>query len=261
MSAQTLVQYDEKPPVDINTLTTEEKKELITEDAVSILSTTTLGSSDLGFVSAKSLHISTKGVPALRLPLPPKELETIILNFDGSLAYASTRGKRNSGNCVLTDADGKALIKTEYFFGPNKTPVLNRLDIPEGISSEIKTVSKWTSRSHEFLLPDNRVIKWEYQKQKGFGADGAKGTALVLMLGDKRLAALIRNGDTRTSGSKSCSAGNGGELVLGENIGGKEGVNEDLVIATCLLMLKKEIDRRRVVQMMMIAAAVSGGGP
>jgi hypothetical protein len=69
------------------------------------------------------------------------------------------------------------------------------------------------------------------------------------------LAALIRNEGTRTSGSKSCSAGSGGKLLLGEGFDSKEGLSEDLVVATCLLMLKTEIDRRRAVQFMVIAGA------
>ncbi|KAH7377617.1 hypothetical protein BKA66DRAFT_152667 [Pyrenochaeta sp. MPI-SDFR-AT-0127] len=255
-STTTLVDT-EKPPVDINRITEQEKKELVIADTVSVLSDTTLGFASGSFIPVKSLHINAKGSPVLRLPLPLAELETTIHNFDGSLAYTSTRAKKSSGNCVLTDADGKALIGTQYFFGPSKDPVLSRLDVAEG--QDIKTVSKWTSRDHKFLLPDGRILAWTYKKEKGFGAQGAKGTALVLTLGDKRLAALVRNDETRTSGSKSCSAGNGGELVLGEDVGGKDGVNEDLVIATCLLMLKKEIDRRRTVQFMMIAGAVSGG--
>jgi hypothetical protein len=38
------------------------------------------------------------------------------------------------------------------------------------------------------------------------------------------------------------------------------GVDEALVVATCLTMLKKEVDRRRMIQMMVIAGA-AGGGP
>lgn len=250
---------EEKPPVDVNTLTDQEKKELVTADAVSVLSSTTLCASDLSFAPAKSLHINTKGIPVLRLPLPVKELEITIHNFDGTLAYTSTRARKRSGNCVLTDSDGRALIATEYFFGPSKDPVLKRLDVAEGIPADIKTTSKWTSRHHQFLLPDGRTISWSYTKEKGFGPEGAKGTALVLTVGEKRIAALVRNKETRTPGSKACSAGNGGELVLGEDVGGKDGVNEDLVVATCLLMLKKEVDRRRTVQIMMIAGAASGG--
>lgn len=94
------------------------------------------------------------------------------------------------------------------------------------------------------------------KKEKGFGTDGAKRTALVMEVESKRVAVLISNDDTRTLGSKTCSAGNGGELRLGADCGGKMGISEDLVVATCLHMLEKEIDRRRSVDFMMIAAVI-----
>ncbi|KAF1840071.1 uncharacterized protein K460DRAFT_202013 [Cucurbitaria berberidis CBS 394.84] len=254
MSAATHVEND-KPPIDTNTLTRGEKKELIAADAISVNSTT-FGTPDLSFAPAKSLHINAKGIPILGFAAPPAELVTRVHNFDGSVAYTSTRAKRSSGSCVLTDADGMTLISTKYFCG-TKDPVLNRLDASEGIPKEIKTVSKWTSRSHEFLLPDGRTCAWTYRKEKGFGTNGAKGNALVLMLGEKRIAVLVRNDDTRTSGSNSYSAGNGGELVLGEDVGGNHGIDEALIVATILLMLKKEIDRRRTVQVAITASAGS----
>jgi hypothetical protein len=247
---------DETPPFNIDTMTSDEKRELVEADAASVLSsTTTLGVSELLFTPAKTLRIEAKGVAALRLPTPHAELETTIHNYNGSFAYASMREKKSSGNCILSDANGNALIATEYFFGPSKDPVLRRLDVGGG-AHEIKTVSKWTSRNHKFLLPDGRTLAWTYKKDTGFGTRGAKGTALVLTLGERRIAALVRNDDTRTPGSLVMSAGNGGELVLGEDVGGKDGINEDLVVATCLLMLKKEIDRRRTVQFMVIAGVI-----
>jgi hypothetical protein len=246
----------EDPPIDIKDFSDQDQKELMAADAASFTSETTLGTSNPSFTPAKSLHINTKGTAVVRFASPPDQLSTTIINPDGSLAYTSTRAERRSGNCTLTNADGEALIGTSYFFGPSRDPVLNRLNVDEGLSYEIKTLSKWTSRSHKFLLPDGRTFEWKYKKEKSFGVNGAKGTALVLTAGEKRVAVLLRNDETRTPGSKSCSSGNGGELVLGEDVGGKAGIEEDLVVATCLLMLKKEIDRRRSVQLIVIAAVV-----
>lgn len=250
--------FSDQPVIDPRLLSDQEKKDLILADSVSINSSTTLAYSELSFTPTKSFRINTRGVPVLRLPLlPPSELEITVHHLNGTLAYTSTRAKRNSGNCVLTDANGKPLIATSYFFGPSRDPLLTRFDSTEGNEQEIKSISKWTSRNHTFLLPDGRTITWKYKKEKGFGAKSAKGTALVLSLGDKRVAALMRNDETRTPGSKSCSAGNGGELVLSEEANSKDGLSEELIVATCLLMLKREIDRRRVVQFMVISAAVS----
>ncbi|KAF2437585.1 hypothetical protein P171DRAFT_459114 [Karstenula rhodostoma CBS 690.94] len=233
-------------------------KELVAADTASIVSGTTIDGAEPAFTPAKSYHVHAKGLPVLRLPAPSSELVTSINNLDGSIAYQSARERRSSGNCVLTDAEGHLSIATQYFFGPGKDPVLRRVDAGEGEHNIIKTVSKWTSRAQMFLLHDGRTFEWEYKKEMGFGEHGKRGTALVLTMNGTRLAVLIRNGETGTPGSKSGSAGNGGELVVGQHVGGKEGISEELVIATVLLMLKKEIDRRRTVQFMMIAAAVSG---
>ena len=246
---------DEKPPIDIETISDQEKKELITSDVVSILSGATIDASDLSFKLAKTYHINAKGIPVLRLPVPPSELVTTVTSPDGSVAYNSTRERRSSGNCVLTNAEGHELIATQYFFGPGRDPVLMRLDTGVGEDNIVKTVSKWTSRSQKFLLRDGRTFEWEYKRERGFGGQDKKGTALVMTMNGKRIAVLLRNEETRTPGSKSCSAGNGGELLLDEGIGGKEGIGEELVIATVLLMLKKEVDRRRTVQFLMIASA------
>lgn len=282
----------EAPTIDINLLSEQEKTELINADAVSITSGTTtaatIKSSSSSSVSTivtpnkpkRSLFIYTKGIPLLRLPAPSSELQICIYNNapndgdEGNLAFTSTRTKRSSGNCVLTAAGhsletqqrGSIAIETEYFFGPGRDPVLHVLDtaLPEGKQQmDIKTTSKWTSRSQTFALSDGRSFTWAYKKSHSvFGSSEKDGkdnsTALVMTLDDgKVIAALIRNKDTRTPGSKSCSAGNGGELVLMEGIGSSEGVSEELIVASCLLMLKKEMDRRRMVQAMMISAAVT----
>ncbi|PVH96189.1 hypothetical protein DM02DRAFT_617399 [Periconia macrospinosa] len=262
MSTTTLTTLSEKnldqPDVDLKLLSEKEKQELIRAETASITSDTTLGTAAApSFKPAKSYHINTKGIPVLRLPVPPKELVITIHNVDGSVAYQSTRERRSSGDCVLTDAEGQPLISTTYFFGPGKDPILTWLNVSGDADGVIKTASRWTSRAQKFTLPDGRQLEWEYKKEKSFGCDGKKRTALVMTMGGKRLAALIRNQETRTPGSKSCSAGNGGELVLGEDVGDRYSVGEELIIATCLLMLKKEIDRRRLVQAMVIAGAVS----
>ncbi|KAF2133828.1 hypothetical protein P153DRAFT_381006 [Dothidotthia symphoricarpi CBS 119687] len=224
--------------VDVEHLSHRENKELGITNAINITSNTTLGAQETSFLPVKSLYINTKGVPFLCLSLPPSELEIAVHTSDKSVAYRSTRAKRSSGTCVLTDAEGTALIKTEYFFGPFKDPILHCLG-SKGLIHEIRTVSKWTSRNHKFPLPDGRMLEWRYEKEKGFGANETKGTALVLQLGDKRIAALIRNDETRTPGSKVSSAANGGELVLSTDVGSKDGIDQDLVVATCFLMLKR----------------------
>ncbi|KAF2635209.1 hypothetical protein P280DRAFT_473949 [Massarina eburnea CBS 473.64] len=240
-------------------LSNKEKRELVAETASINSATTTLVASDLPFTPAKSFHINSRGIPVLRLPFPPSELITTIHNLDGSVAYTSTRERRSSGNCVLSDAGGTDIIGTTYVFGPGKDPVLTRLDLGTSdlSANTIKTLSKWTTRTQTFLLPDGRTFTWSYKRAVGFGGEGKKGTALVLTMGEKRIAVLIRDGGTRTLGSSSSSAGNGGELVIGEEVGGNDYISEEVVVSSCLLMLKKEIDRRRMVQFIAISSAVS----
>ncbi|KAF9732599.1 hypothetical protein PMIN01_09457 [Paraphaeosphaeria minitans] len=234
MSTVTLTaqQLDEKPPVDIAMLSDQDKEELVTADTVSVVSATINDGIKPAFTPAKSHHIHSKGIPFCACPLR----------------------RPNSSHSSKSHPS----IATQYFFRPGQRPRAPTLDAGEGEDNIIKTVSKWTSRAQKFLLHDDRTFEWEYEKEKGSREQGKKDTSLVLTMNGRRIAALIRSEETRTLGSKSCSAGNGGELVLGHEAGGKEGISEELVITTVLLMLKKEIDRRRTVQFMMIAAAISG---
>ncbi|KAH7392202.1 hypothetical protein DE146DRAFT_133324 [Phaeosphaeria sp. MPI-PUGE-AT-0046c] len=206
-----------------------------------------------------SLHIDSKGLALIRLPLPPSQLEIEIRKSDGSLAYTSKRSKRCSGNCSLLDASGTPLITTKYFFGPCREPIISLLDCNKVPEQNVKLTSKWNSRKYTYLLPDGRTFAWQYAGKKTlatFGIHGAKSTALVLKLGGEIVAALIRNEDTRTPGTTYFSAGNGGELLLGAAVNNEDGLSEELIVATCLLMLKKECDRRRAVQFMVISGAL-----
>jgi hypothetical protein len=199
----------------------------------------------LPFVAVKSFRIKTQGISLLRPSPPPSELQTTIHNLNGSVAYRSTRTKKSSSNCILTNASGKSLISTTYHLRPSQSAVLSSVDGVQDMTQDIKTASTWRSRNHTFRFHDGRTFTWRYKKDIGLGV---KGTTLTL-------AALLRNEQTRTPGSKSCSAGNGGELVIGTHANGTGGLSEELIVATCLLMLKKEVHRMRTVQFMVIASA------
>lgn len=75
-----------------------------------------------------------------------------------------------------------------------------------------------------------------------------------------KVAQMVRHEECRTPGTGKRSAGNGGllQMDLGALKGSPE-LEEVVVVATCLVMLKKEIDRLRMVQFMVIAGAASGG--
>lgn len=235
-----------------------EEKNRIETSASSISGSTISPEHASAFTPVASLHIDSKGLALIRLPLPPSQLEIAIRKPDGSLAYTSKRSKRCSGNCTLLDASDTPLITTTYFFGPCREPVINLLDHNKEPECNVKLTSKWTSRKYTCILPDGRTFAWEYAGKKklaSYGMHATKGTALVLKLDDKIVAALIRNEDTRTPGTTYFSAGNGGELLLSSDVNEKDGLGEELVVATCLLMLKKECDRRRAVQFMVISGA------
>lgn len=234
-----------------------EKKEYADDAASTTITTTTTTTpsvsasafpATLGFTPTKSLHIDAKGCGCSFT----SSLTTAIHNTDGTLAYVSTREKRSSNSCVLADATGHQLLATTYRigYGSSRQPKLTRLDggrVEGGGDDEavntITTSSKWTSRAHEFHLPDGRTCVWAYESAKGYGSGGKKGTALVLRIDGMPLATLLRNRETRAPGSSRWSVGNGGELVLGERYGEEKADGADweaFVVASCLLMLKKE---------------------
>lgn len=154
-------------------------------------------------------------------------------------------------------------MSTTYSFGPGRSPVIKQLhpsDLDAGDSVEVN--GKWTSRTTTFTLSNGKTFEWSYVRSKQ--SDGKKRTLLVLHQVDgssahtgHRIAQLVRSGETRSPGSSKHSAGNGGELVLDTD--SVEWIDESMVVATCMLMLKKEIDRRRMIQAAVIAGGASGG--
>ncbi|KAJ5912221.1 uncharacterized protein N7473_001524 [Penicillium subrubescens] len=222
----------------------------------------------------KTLLIQARGVGCFRLPLPNRQLEIDILHPDGHLAYTSTRDRVCSGNSVLSNAKLGDLIRTEYFFGPNRDPVVHLLQSSAGNTNtnteEIHLRGQWTSRSVSFTTPSGSELRWSYAKEKR--PDGRKVNLIVLgvvenstdekkasQIPERRLAQLLRCEETRTPQTSRSSAGNGGTLQMDEEGLREYGVDEALVVATCLTMLKKEVDRRRMIQMMVIAGAAGGG--
>jgi hypothetical protein len=221
------------------------------------------------FHRGKVLLINARGVGLIRLPAPSRELEIAVTDTDGHVVYTSTRAKACSGDAVLSDDTGD-VVATKYFWGPGKDPVMHRLPtsaekhadeaLKPDDGEEIKTKSKWTSRSHVFTLPDGKQFEWRYAKQP---ANERNQKARLLVLCEKldktekrqgrKVAQLVRSDDTRTPGSTKNAAGNGGELTLVD--GCNDILDESIVVATCLLMLKKEIDRRRALQAAVLISA------
>ncbi|KAJ5319759.1 hypothetical protein PENANT_c026G11620 [Penicillium antarcticum] len=247
-----------------NTTTTNfDVKEQVHSSTLSVASCSTLCTlhESTSFQPSRILTVNAQGIAAFRLPLPSRQMKIVIYNTDGSEAYVSTRDKRWSGDAVLSHPNRGDIIRTEYFFGPNRDPVLHILqaaDLPS-----VTVTGKWTSRAARFEMPGGKCLEWEYAKEKR--PDGQKVNLLVLnAIAEKadsqehiRLAQLVRGSDSRTPGTSRCTAGNGGELQIDEAALQSLGLDEALIAATCLMMLKKEIDRRRMIQMAVIGGAGS----
>ena len=239
-------------------------KEEVHSSALSVASCSTLCTlnESTSFQPSRILTINAQGIAAFRLPLPSRQTEIFIYNPDGSEAYVSARDKRWSGNGVLSHPKRGDLIRTEYFFGPNRDPILHLLQATDHQS--VTVTGKWTSRTARFEMPGGKCFEWEYAKEKR--PDGQKINLIVLrVIGEKsdskeqdiRIAQLVRGADSRTPGTSRCTAGNGGELQIDEAALQSLELDEALVAATCLMMLKKEIDRRRMIQMAVIGGAAS----
>ncbi|KAI1925905.1 hypothetical protein LOZ65_002717 [Ophidiomyces ophidiicola] len=220
------------------------------------------------FSPSKSLFLDAHGIRLIRLPLPSSELEIPIRNADGSLAYTSKRSKRSSGDATLSSPEIGELLSTSYFFGPNRDPVIQPASkglqaggAPENSPLTIRVTSEWKSRTQYFTTIYGDSFQWRYIR-----CDDPRWVCKKLLVLEKvknsvasrRIAQLVRNEVTRPEGTSKCTAGNGGELMLdGEAMGAE--IDEALVVATCLLMLKKEVDRRRMMQMMVVCGMFSGG--
>ncbi|KAE9377596.1 hypothetical protein N431DRAFT_434777 [Stipitochalara longipes BDJ] len=215
------------------------------------------------FLPTSSLQIQTQGKALFRLPSPLKDLEIPILSTEtGRPVYLSIREKRSSGSCTLVDAEseeGKALASTVYHWGPGKNPVVKVGDDEFEIQGK-----SMVSRSMVFECRWGK-FEWRYAGRK----ERNEGVSSLLVLekvgvdrGRVKVAQLVRGEETRSPGSSGSSAGNGGRLDM--RLDGEDGsgdgkiIDEQTVVSTCLVMLKKEVDRRRALQVAMISIAISG---
>jgi hypothetical protein len=278
MDATATMSYlDEPPAYDFKELSPTDRKDLIEEvSSLSSLATNVTSVSSSHFTPTKTLLVNARGIRMIRLPIPSGQLEIPITNTNGDLVYVSTREKRCSGNAILYDNSGKELLASEYQFGPGREPKIRHLGQGDGGERLIVTKGKWTSRRQDFVLPDGKTFTWRYIREADNFAsiDGKekKRSHLVLDVPDAspvinkkskkvkdnriRVAELVRNDEARTPGTGPCDAGNGGQLEIDSAYCEGIGLRDDVIVASCLMMLKKEIDRRRAVQFMVLAGIV-----
>lgn len=211
--------------------------------------------------------------------------------------YTSVREARSSGSCRLvpgSDLSAAPLASTTYRFGPGKPPIITLHNSDENLGQEEEEGSeeevdesnpnsiaiKSKSALHRTLIfrsPTLGTFTWRYasraeRKQTGANslvilerilpvaeAGSSKPTETVVA----EVARFVRSDETRTPGTTRHTAGNGGVLLLDlaswrDTKRGEEEEMRRLAVASCVCVMKKEVDRRRMQQMVTIAAVVGG---
>ncbi|OAA59317.1 hypothetical protein ISF_06252 [Cordyceps fumosorosea ARSEF 2679] len=236
------------------------------------------------FRHTTAFQIETAGHPLFHLPLPPRPVPIPVLRVSadgalGDLAYESLRARRGSGSCTLVrggDGAEAPVCSTSYRFGPGKNPQL-RLHGRLADPAEVYEVQgKGIATRAQAVRTHLGTFEWRYAGRADRRALGASSLLLlervtvVALAGGKKkeerrvvVGMFVRSAELRTQGTSGCTAGNGGRLLLNlaewadEKLAHEQ--MEILAIASCIVMLKKEIDRRRVQQCMMMSGG--GGGP
>lgn len=233
-------------------------------------------SSSDGFIATSELQVQAIGYDANQA-LTGRTLENISVYRveSGDAEYISIRLKKNSNSCALvrtSDQRQTPLISTIYRIGPGRPPRMRILSYNAGVSVEeainnenvhgelIEVKSRsWVSREQVLDTSFGRFV-WRYGTRDEHAACNAD-SLLVMERMDRvsipsggkskkgtRVAQFIRNDQFRTPGSKKQSGGNGGRLMIdlriwdnGENASAHH--VEAFVVASCILMLKREADR------------------
>lgn len=222
------------------------------------------------FLPRSSLQIQAQGMNCTHFPVPNKQLEIPIFSTTSdSPVYLSIRPERRSGSCRLVladDAADDAIARTTYKFGPGNNPVV-RIGQDDDIAADVfEIIGKGLlTRAIRFETRRWGRFEWRY----GSKSERAQCDANNLLILEKvstegmtkdsrvKVAQLIRNDTFRTPGTNRYAAGNGGrlEMDLGEK---NQHIDEVVVVVTCLVMLKREIDRNRATKIGMMSSGAGG---
>ncbi|KAH7155244.1 hypothetical protein B0J13DRAFT_221399 [Dactylonectria estremocensis] len=253
------------------------------EDAAAASSSARAGP-DAGFHATKLLQIQTKGQPLMRLPLPPRPDPIYVFGVapTGELdeaEYVSVRPTRGSGSCFLAragDPTQTPVCTTTYRFGPNRPPKIQLLEADCG-SEEIVFECKGSFTRATAMRTPLGTFEWRYSTRAERRAAGPDVDSLLMLdrtttvslaggrseVRRRKVGQLVRAGGLRTEGTRRSTAGNGGRLMLDlrewADRKAEAGQMELLAVASCVSMLKKEVDRRRFHQTMMLMGGASGG--
>lgn len=220
-----------------------------------------------GFVTTSELQVQATGYDTNQA-LTGCMLENITVErvSTGQTEYTSVRLKRSSNSCALVHASNpdRTLISTIYRWGPGRRPKMHILPNDAVVSVEqalendkipgevvgVKSRA-WYSRDQLFDTSLGQFT-WSYaDRHERAEVDADSLMVLERVDGSSKggvtVAQLIRNSEFRTPGSKKYSGGNGGRLIMDLRMWNDEktagaGI-EAFVVASCILMLKREADR------------------
>ncbi|KAM4059973.1 hypothetical protein HRG_002409 [Hirsutella rhossiliensis] len=242
-------------------------------------------SSATGLEATHVFQVETHGHPLFALPISPRPDPILVYSVlptgeIGPEVYQSLREKRNSGSCTLVRAgDGgqgqMPVCNTAYRFGPYRPPKIRLLgDVAHDQDFEVHDKACHTRA--QVIRTHLGTFRWRYASRAECKAIGASSLLVLDLIttvaaaggakqGERRraVAQLVRNETLRTQGTGGTTAGNGGRLLVDlrnwVDSKGEAQQMEVLVIASCITMLKKEVDRRRMHQLIVIAGGASGG--
>ncbi|TQV98803.1 hypothetical protein V2A60_007498 [Cordyceps javanica] len=217
------------------------------------------------FLATSNLDVHAIGYD-VNQALTGKTLENISVRRaeSGETEYVSMRQKKSSNSCALvrTSDQDRTLISTIYRIGPGRHPKMHILpgnarvtvdaalhdkSIP-GEEVEVRSRS-FASRAQVFDTAALGKFQWRYGSRDERRACNAD-SLLIMERADRgaRVAQLIRNEELRTPGTPRYSGGNGGRLMIdlhdweNDDKASASGA-EAFVVASCILMLKREADR------------------
>jgi len=209
--------------------------------------------------------------------LTGRTLENIsIYGVDSKEAeYVSIRLTKSSNSCALvraSDSRQAPIISTIYRFGPGRHPKMCILPYDTHVSAQeaIKNVDvsgetvevqsrSMFSRAQTFDTPFGK-LEWRFGTGEEHAACNADSLLVMERIdrasvpdgrrskGGVRVAQLVRNGQYRTPGSVRYSGGNGGRLMMDLGVwdddkSASTSNVEAFIVASCILMLKREADR------------------
>lgn len=194
--------------------------------------------------------------------------------------YVSNRIKRGSSSVILSHKIEGEIVSTTYRmgFGKNRQPKIRYIKNHTSYGNDIKTESASESEGPVALqaatscwsntttmtseINPSQVLVWKYLRTH----TTTEGKVRVMALFDESassssangesgeaIAVLLRTSTTRTPNTKKYDSGNGGQLFINSS----STVDDALIVASCLMYLKKEVDRANAAQGAAVAAAVS----